>query len=65
MSLFWNEFLVAILRILEYTKIYPEVCDNPFILNLHLLLWDSYIGTEDVRPSLRSGRQKRYLRLPT
>ena len=24
--------------------------DNPIILNLHLLLWDSYIATRDGRP---------------
>ena len=26
------------------------MCDNPIILNLHLLLWDSYIAIHDVRP---------------
>lgn len=24
--------------------------DNPIILNLHVLLWDSYIAVKDVRP---------------
>lgn len=28
----------------------PGVCDNPVILNLHLLLWDSYIAYADVEP---------------
>lgn len=28
------------------------MCDNPAILNLHLLLWDSYYEQLDVRPSV-------------
>jgi len=30
----------------------PGVCDNPVILNLHLLLWDSYIAQHYVRPPI-------------
>ena len=31
-------------------NVQPGVCDNPIILNLHLLLWDSYIAANDARP---------------
>ena len=31
------EFLVAFEHSLGYTKVYPEMCDNPIILNLQLL----------------------------
>ena len=34
-------------------NVQPGVCDNPIILNLHLLLWDSYIAANDARPPLQ------------
>ena len=31
----------------------PGMFDTPVILNLHLLLWDSYIAANDARPPLQ------------
>ncbi len=45
--------MIVKVQILEYNHIYakiPGVFDNPIILNLHLLLWDSYIAVCNVRP---------------
>lgn len=53
---FFRELYIESIGILEYNNIRNKVCkfpgvyDNPTFLNLHLLLWDSYISEKDVRP---------------